>query len=127
MLSLFYLLVLHIVGACLAQDCEVRPEAKAFVKGELVVVDESRFEQHFVSYPPNHKIKHKIGDLSYYILNKEKNFLYVPDFLNETVAEEIKTFCIEGNRFTQSPIRGSGDGTSVEKNDLRTRYGIDMI
>jgi hypothetical protein len=121
MLTLHCLLFLYIATVCTAQDCEVRPEAKVFVKGEPLTVDETLFSKHYVSYPPNDTIEHKADDLSYYILNKEKKVLYIPNFLNETVAEEIKTFCIEGERFTQSHIRGTGDGTSVEKNDLRTR------
>jgi hypothetical protein len=107
--NVYSLLLLLIVSTCTAQDCQVRPEPKAFIDGKPSTIDEKNFNYE------------RSGGLSYYTLNKEKHVLYIPNFLNETASEEIKTFCVEGERFTQSRIRGHGDGSTVEKNDLRTR------
>lgn len=105
--------------SCVAQS---RPEPQAFIKGDSVTIDESNFPKHYARFPPNDKIQHKDDALSYYVLNEEKKVLYVPNFVNETVAHEIQLFCIEGQRFTQSPIRGTtSDASSVEKHDHRTR------
>jgi hypothetical protein len=55
--------------------------------------------------------------------------LYVPNFLNESLAEELKLFCISGDRFIRSSIGGYGDGSPVQKHHLRTRYvvGISVL
>lgn len=98
-------------------ECKVKPEPRVLVDGELSIVEEPRFEKHYSYYPP----REKYDDQPYYILNDDKPVLYVPSFLNQSMAEELKTFCISGERFVESSIRGYGDGSKVEKHDLRTR------
>lgn len=113
------LATLLVLGCATAQN---RPDPEAFINGKSVMIEESNFPKHYARFPPNDKIQHKSDVLSYYVLNEEKKVLYVPNFVNETVAHDIQLFCIEGKRFTQSPIRGTtDDGSSVEKHDYRTR------
>ena len=96
-----------------SEECTVSPEAQVLVDDQLLVVQESRFPKHFSYYPP----KDRDDDQAYYILN-EKPVLYVPNFLNNSVAEELKAFCT--GRFVDSRIRGH-DTSNVEKNEIRTR------
>lgn len=113
----------------LAQDCQVKIEPKVILKGEELTVNENQFSKQYSTYPPpSQKKSNGVHlDLEYYVLNKEKNILYVPTFLNASIAEEIKTFCVEGKRFTESRIRGSGDASGVEKNDLRTSESCPLV
>merc|ERR1712232_375152 len=88
-------------------DANVGPDRpRALVNGQFVTVDESRFSKHYKSFPPSEEIDTKSnGDdimLHYFVLNKEKPVLYVPNFLNHSVAEELKEFCISGGRFVRS-------------------------
>mmetsp|Transcript_6313 Transcript_6313/g.9715 ORF Transcript_6313/g.9715 Transcript_6313/m.9715 type:complete len:308 (+) Transcript_6313:33-956(+) len=112
-----------------AQHCQVKPEPKVILKGEELTVNENQFSKHYSTYPPSLQKKSNGVhlDLEYYVLNKEKNILYVPNFSNASIAEEIKTFCVEGQRFTESRIRGSGDASGVEKNDLRTSESCPLV
>jgi len=111
-----------------------RPEPKAYLKGEAFSIDETNFPKHSTSYPPsstaaNEALSTTDDNVSYYILNQEKNVLYIPNFLNDTSTQEIKTFCIDGGRFTRSRIGGYGDGSStkVEKHDLRTSESCALV
>jgi hypothetical protein len=112
----FAIFCLFLATKCKAAECAVKPEARVLVNGEVVVVEEPRFPKHYSYYPP----KEQDDDQPYYILN-DKPLLYVPSFLNQSIAEELKTFCLSGERFVQSHIRGNGDASNVEKHEIRTR------
>lgn len=104
---------------------------RALLGGQMVSIEESRFPMHYGSYPLQKKSTANNEDaLSYYILNAEKSVLYVPNFLNETAVEEIKDFCISGQRFARSPIRGmtnSDQNNKVQEHQLRTSESCTMV
>jgi hypothetical protein len=111
------------------EECQVigRPDPKVLVNDQevLLVVGETtaRFPKHYGTYPPSGKKERNGDDDHYYILNEEKPVLYVPNFLNQSIAQELQMLCTSQGRFVHSPIRGHGDGTVVEKDtELRTRY-----
>ena len=114
-----FLLVIN-ATTILAQDCQVKLEPKILYNGEELTLNDKQFTRQATS-------KGGIHHLDYYVLNKEKSVLYVPNFLNTSIAEEIKNICVEGQRFTQSRIRGSGDASNVEKNALRTSESCAMV
>ena len=101
-------------------ECENRPQPTVYVKGKSMTINEENFAHYVGIYPPEPKGSPSEG-LDYFVLNREKSVLYVSNFLNTTAAEELKQFCISGQRFTRSPIRGHGDDPSVSKSEHRTR------
>lgn len=104
-----------------AEECE-RPEgATVLVEGQKVLISESNFPLTHSVHPPTSNRGHGDDSLDYFVLNKEKKVFYVKNFLNTSIAEELKDFCISGQRFKRSPIRGFGKDPSVTKNEVRTR------
>lgn len=100
--------------------CDATGGPRAVINGQLVAIDETRFTKHIGSYPPDTNGNRQAAaptttaaddegtstpPFSYYILNADKPVLYVTNFLNQSVVDELKTICIEGNRFVRSPIR----------------------
>ena len=115
------------------QECMVRPDPKVIINDQEIIIEEPRFKMYRGNYPPplhdgkentETKNEEENNSFAYFILNNEKPILYVSNFLNGTTSEELKQFCIAGGRFTRSPIRGHGDGSShsVSRNEIRTRY-----
>ncbi|KAL3918897.1 MAG: hypothetical protein SGILL_004024 [Bacillariaceae sp.] len=124
---------LHCLGGAAAvieeQACDASVP-RALLQGELITIDETRFAQHAGKYPPSdNKDATEAGDdMSYFVLNAEKSVLYVPNFLNETVADDLKEFCISGQRFVRSPIRGTGNQAAmVQENQVRTSESCTMV
>jgi prolyl 4-hydroxylase len=107
-------------------------QPQVYIGNELVIMDESRFSKHFGSYPPT-KNKNDDGDgnddnTQYFILNSEKPVLYVKNFLNQSVANELKEFCISGGRFVRSHVRGySGDVSHDEKRTSESCTGVPAV
>jgi hypothetical protein len=98
---------------------------------EVVIVDESRFPMHQGTYPPNGNADNTVDDLTYFILNDDKPVLYVPNFMNHSVIEELKEFCISSQRFARSPIRGTStiqvSASSVQEHHGRTSESCTMV
>jgi hypothetical protein len=108
-------------------------QPQVYIGNERVIIDETRFPKHVGTYPPNSNGDNgdddddDIPSAEYFILNSEKPVLYVTNFLNQSVGEELKDFCITGNRFFRSNIRGNGQvdkendkTSSVLQNEIRT-------
>jgi hypothetical protein len=134
---------------CSAQECDnaavMLPQV--IVSGELVVIGEgsARFPKHSGSYPPgahDDVADESVDSLEYYILNSDKPVLYVRNFLNHSVAEDLKAFCLEGQRFVRSSIGGksSSSGTTtgaaaddptrtrgVQQHEIRTSESCNMV
>jgi 2OG-Fe(II) oxygenase superfamily len=103
---------------------------RALLGEQMVVIDESRFSKHHGVYPPKDiPSDDSNGGLFYFILNADKPVLYVPDFLNTTVMDELKDFCISGQRFVRSPIRGTSnqDQKTVQEHQVRTSESCTMV
>jgi len=99
--------------------CESRPLPSVRVGGEIKLVNEDNFVSHQDSYPPEGTVNE--NSLNYFILNQGKSVLYVSDFLNRTTSNELKDFCVSGDRFIRSPIRGYGNKPGVTESSARTR------
>ncbi|KAG7355104.1 2-oxyglutarate/Fe(II) oxygenase [Nitzschia inconspicua] len=115
--------------ASVSASCDAKLP-KVLLGDQMVVVDESRFPKHYGSYPPKGSDMNDDSEsLSYYVLNAEKSVLYVPNFMNQTVIEEMKEFCISGERFVRSPIRGttSNPEMSVQEHQVRTSESCTMV
>lgn len=97
-----------------ATTCESRPEPSVLIGGIRKIVSSEEFE------------KGQMDNLGfeYYLMNNDKPILYVPDFLNETAANELKDFCIAAERFTRSPIGGRDTESGTIHSSLRTRYDV---
>lgn len=104
-------------GNAAENECNARSEAAQVIsKGKRVLVEgpESPFEKKTWS-----------DDEIYYILDKSKSVYYVPNFLNATIAEELKSFCKD--RFVNSPIRGTDGGNVAQDSNLRTSESCVLI
>jgi hypothetical protein len=53
-------------------------------------------------------------DTRYYILNQEKHLWYMENFVNASIAKELRQFCQHQNRFQRSPIREADDQIYAE-------------
>ena len=54
----------------------------------------------------------------YYVLREDKPVLYVPNFINATIATELKDFCLKDeNRFVHSPVRKTARSDEEDNND----------
>jgi hypothetical protein len=115
-----------VVAGAEEASCEASTSVpRALLGREMVAIDENRFPKHYGSYPPKNDTE---GELSYYILNSDKSVLYIPNFLNQSTANEMKEFCIAGQRFVRSPIRGtSNQATNVQQNEVRTSESCTMV
>jgi hypothetical protein len=106
--------------------------ARVVMGDEVVTIDESHFPKHNRTYPPTDATENEDDDLSYFVLNAEKSVLYIPDFMNNSVIEELKEFCISGQRFARSPIRGiatiqDSASSSVQEHHVRTSETCTMV
>lgn len=101
-------------------ECANRPQPTVRVGGVVKVINEDNFERYDGSYPPVTDGDRGNG-IDYYVLDRVKSILYVSDFLNKTASTELKDFCISGNRFARSPIRGYGHQAGVSESNVRTR------
>ena len=99
--------------------CGNRPPAVARVGGVIKLINEDNFERYQGSYPPGVGLEE--NGVSFFVLDAAKSILYVSDFLNETTSTELKDFCVSGERFTRSPIRGYDRHAGVAENNARTR------
>jgi hypothetical protein len=129
---------------------ENRPKAQVILNGKTILIEspESPFNKRYDTYPPppssllsslsslestETQDNQEGARLAYYILQEEKPVLYVPNFLNASITEELKGFCITDGRFQRSPIRGTtgkdteqreedhATGKTVEQHETRTR------
>lgn len=129
---------------CSAQECEAAlPQVIMGGKRVAIEKESTRFPKHYGSFPPRRNEANNRGDngseLEYFVLNSDKPFLYVKNFLNHSIANDLKALCVEGGRFVRSSIRGTssvdGDGqhhqdptkTSVQKHDIRTSESCNMV
>ena len=101
------------------ETCENRPPATVRVGGMIKLINDDNFKRYQGSYPPGVELDD--NGVRFYVLDAAKSILYVPDFLNETTCTELKDFCVDGERFTRSPIRGYGINPGVTESDARTR------
>lgn len=91
-------------------------------------IDESRFSKHHGVFPPQEINADEEDGPYYFVLNASKSVLYVTSFLNRSIADEIKNFCISGQRFARSTIRGSmGAEDMVQEHELRTSESCTMV
>lgn len=120
--SLFLCLLLN-AGVSLSEpdekECDARPAAVVISKGKEVLVEGAD-----ASFP--RKTWGRNNDQVYYELNQGKSVYYVPNFLNATTSEDLKSFC--NGRFVASPIRGKQDGGSVANDaDIRTSESCVLV
>ena len=101
------------------ETCENRPPATARVGGIRKLINDDNFKRYQGSYPPGVDLED--NGVPFYVLDASKSILYVPNFLNETTCTELKDFCVDGERFTRSPIRGYGINPGVAESNARTR------
>jgi len=101
------------------ETCGNRPPAAAQVGDTIKLINDDNFKRYRGSYPPGVELEDY--DVRFYVLDAAKSILYVPDFLNETTCTELKDFCVDGERFTRSPIRGYGINPGVTESNARTR------
>mmetsp|Transcript_13333 Transcript_13333/g.19611 ORF Transcript_13333/g.19611 Transcript_13333/m.19611 type:complete len:339 (+) Transcript_13333:219-1235(+) len=112
-------------------ECEVfQGGGRVLIKDKMVMVEESNFPKHFSYYPL--KKKERDDDQSYYILQEEKPVLYLPHFLNQSMAQELKDICNSQNRFVPSRIRGRGhtaddDDATEQHETIRTSDSCAMV
>lgn len=130
LLSFFFLLIGVVSsaeeeGSCTAEElydgkCG-RQAARVLLNGETFLVEEeSKFKKGDSTYPPSSSAGE--GGPHYYILNEEKPILYLPNFLDQSTAEELIDFCVSQERFSLSHVGGySTEGGTVEKKEVRTR------
>jgi hypothetical protein len=130
----------HDEEECANDQVVNRSEAQVILNGETILIEgpESPFRKHYDTYPPLLSSARTLdsqdggASLAYYILQEEKPVLYVPNFLNASITEELKGFCITDGRFQRSPIRGKTGkntetldnhptGKTVEQHETRTR------
>jgi hypothetical protein len=105
---------------------------RALLREEVVTIDNAHFPMHHGTYPPKGKTENEKNDQPYFVLNAEKSVLYVPSFMNHTAIEELKEFCVSGQRFARSPIRGinsvqDSTSSSVQEHHVRTSESCTMV
>ena len=100
---------------------------RALIGEEFVEINEERFPKYFGTYPPDSSGNADIDGLPYYyVLNADKSVLYIPNFLNQTAANQMKEFCTSGERFIRSPDREKGEVRFVSTETVITRF-IDKL
>ena len=105
----------QIEGCTNAEICESEKQAECMLNGERTLIEYPTFEKREV-HPSRH----------YFVLNDQKQVIYIPNFLNETEIVELKGFCIDQKRFVPSPQRSDNE-EKIQSDKHRTSESCAMV